>query len=88
MKVHVWPKATAGRLAAIFCLLFIVLITLKISIQVHLPTPFIAGLGITGFLIGIFSIVKNRDRSLLTLLSVFIGLLIVFWAAAEIIFPH
>lgn len=88
MKIRVWSKTAAGRLAAIFNLLFITLIALKIFIQIHLPTPFIAGLGMAGFLIGMIAIFRNRERSLLTLLTVPVGLLIIFWTAAEIAFPH
>lgn len=41
-----------------------------------------------GFLLGIVSVVKNKDRSILTLLAILIGLLIILWAVAEIVFPH
>ena len=88
MKVEVLSKTATGRLSAVFSFLFIVLIVLKISIQIHLPTPFIAGLGITGFIFGMIAVLKKRDRALLTLLSVLVGLLIIFWAAAEMAFPH
>jgi len=93
MKIQLWSKTTAGKWATILTLLFIVLMSLKlltlgISIRIPLPTPFIAGLGVIGFIMGIVSFVKNKDRSLLTLLSIPIGLLIIFWIAAEIMFPH
>ena len=93
MKIQLWSKTTAGKWAASLTLLFIVLMSLKlltlgISIRIPLPTPFIAGLGVIGFIMGIVSFVKNKDRSLLTLLSFLVGLLIIFWVAAEIAFPH
>ena len=93
MKIQLWSKTTSGKWAAILTLLFIVLMylkffTLEISIRIPLPTPFIVGLGVIGFIIGVVSIVKNKDRSVLTLLSIPIGLLIIFWVAAEIVFPH
>lgn len=93
MKIQLWSKATAGKWAASLTLLFIVLMSLKlltlgIAIRIPLPTPFIAGLGVIGFIMGIVSFVKNKDKSLLTLLSIPIGLLIIFWVAAEIAFPH
>jgi hypothetical protein len=93
MKIQVWSKTTAGKWAASLTLLFIILMALKlwtlgISIRIPLPTPAIAGFGVIGFIMGIVSIVKNKDRSLFTLLSIPIGLLIVFWIAAEIAFPH
>lgn len=93
MRIQLWSKTTAGKWAASLTLLFIVLMSLKlltlgILIRIPLPTPFIAGLGVIGFIMGIVSFVKNKDRSLLTLLSIPIGLLIIFWVAAEIAFPH
>lgn len=88
MKINLWSETTTGKWAAILSLIFIVLITLKIRIAFPLPTFSIAGLGIAGFIIGIVSIFKNRDRSLLTLLSIPVGLLIIFWTIAEIAFPH
>lgn len=93
MKIQLWSKTKVGKSAAILTLLFIILIslkllTLRISIRIPLPTPFIAGLGVFGFIMGVVSFVKNKDRSLLTLLSIPVGLLIIFWIAAEIAFPH
>lgn len=93
MKIKFWSKTMAGKWAASLTLLFIVLMSLKlmtlaISIRIPLPTPFIACLGVIGFILGIVSFVKNKDRSILTILSIPVGLLIIFWIAAEIAFPH
>lgn len=93
MKMQLYSKTTAGKWAAILTLLFIALMAIKLSalailIRLPLPTPFLAIIGFIGFLLGIISIVKNKDRSILTLLAIPIGLLIIFWTAAEIIFPH
>jgi len=93
MRIQLWSKSKSGKWAAILTLLFILLMALKFSalasiIRLPFPTPFIAGLGVIGFVIGIISIIKNKDRSLLTLLSIPIGLLIILWVAAEIAFPH
>ena len=67
MRIQVWSKTKAGKCATSLILLFIVLMSLKlltlgISIRIPLPTPFIAGLGVIGFIMGIVSIVKNKDR--------------------------
>lgn len=53
-----------------------------------MPTSVIAGLGVIGFIMGVVSIVKNKDRSLFILLYILIGPLIIFWVATEIAFPH
>ncbi len=56
--------------------------------SIPFPTPAIAGLGVIGFVLGTTSMIINKDRSLLTLLSVVLGLLVVLWVAAEILLPH
>lgn len=93
MKIQVWSKTKTGKWAAILTLLFIVLMVLKLSalaitIRLPFPSPFIAMLGVIGFVFGIISFFKNKDRSLFVLLSLPVGLLIIFWVAAEIAFPH
>lgn len=93
MKIQLCSKTKAGKWAAILTLLFIILMSLKLStlamfIRLPLPTPLIAVIGVVGFVVGIVSIIKNKDRALLTLLSIPIGLLIIFWTIAEIAVPH
>jgi len=93
MKMQLYSKTTAGKWAAILTLLYILLMAIKLSvlamiIRLPLPDPFIAVIGFAGFVLGIMSFAKNKDRSILTLLAILIGLLIIFWTAAEIIFPH
>lgn len=93
MKIQLWPKKTAGKWAAILTLIFIVTMSLKISalanmIRLPFPSPFLAIIGVAGFVMGAISIVKNKDRALFTMLSIPVGLLIIFWVAAEIVFPH
>ncbi|KGP77225.1 hypothetical protein JT05_00425 [Desulfosporosinus sp. Tol-M] len=92
MKIQLWSKTTAGKWAAILTLIFIIFMALKLInlaiIRLPFPTPFIAVFGVVGFIMGLISIMKNKDRTLLTLLSIPIGLLIIFWVAAEIVVPH
>jgi len=93
MKMQLYSKTTAGKWAGILTLIFIALMIIKLSalamlIRLPLPTPFLAIIGVIGFLLGIISVVKNKDRSILTLLAILIGLLIIIWTAAEIVFPH
>lgn len=89
MNIRLWPKEKAGKYASCFTLLFIVMMILKFfTYSIPFPTPAIAGLGVIGFVLGTISLIKNKDRSLLTLLSVILGLLVVLWIAAEILFPH
>lgn len=57
-------------------------------IRLPFPTPFIAVFGVAGFVMGLISIIKNKERALLTLLSIPVGLLIIFWIGSEIVNPH
>lgn len=82
-KIQIWSKTKIGKWAAVLTLLFIVLMSIKLSalsmlIRLPLPTPFISVIGLAGFVTGVISIFKNKDIALLTLLSIPIGLLIVF----------
>jgi hypothetical protein len=92
MKVQVWSKTRMGKSAAVLTLIFIAVMALKLTMLrimiIPLPTPLIALLGIIGFILGVIAIIKNKDRALLTLLSIPIGLFIIFWIIAEFTFPH
>ncbi len=92
MKTQVLPKSKAGTGAAVFSLLFVVIMALKIlasttSFNFHLPlpTPAIAVLGVIGLVLGLIAVFKYKDKALLTLLSIPIGTIIVVWFAAEFI---
>ncbi len=93
MKIQIWAKTKIGKWASILTLLFIVLMAIKssalaITIRLPFPSPYIALLGVIGFVLGVISFFKNKDRSLFVLLSLPVGLVIIFWVAAEIVFPH
>ena len=93
MKIKFWSKAKVGKWSAILTLVFIIVMSLKVSalaihIRLPFPSPILAVIGVVGFALGIISIVKNKDRALFTLLSIPVGLLIIFWVAAEIAVPH
>lgn len=57
-------------------------------IRLPFPTPLIAVFGVVGFILGVLSTIKNRDRAVMTWLSIPFGLLIIIWTAAELLFPH
>jgi len=49
----------------------------------------VAGIaGIFAFFIGIISIFKDKERSILVFLSTAIGFIVLLWCLAEILFPH
>lgn len=88
MKIKIWPVSMVGKVAAIFSLLFIVLIVLKMSGFMPLPTFSIAALGIIGLIAGLVAFFKDKDRAVLTIISIVVGAVIVLWMAAEFAFPH
>ena len=88
MKATFTPKTSAGKWSAGLSIAFIVLIGLKIMDLMRIPSPVIVALGFIGFVIGIVAIIKNKERSILVFLSIPVGLLIVFSAAAELIYPY
>ena len=72
---------------------FIVLMAIKMvglgaAIRLPLPTPALALMGLVGFIMGLIAIIKYKDRALLTLLSIAVGLVIILWTLAEIAFTH
>lgn len=91
--MKIWPTPKLGQAAASLTLLFILLMMLKmgalgIRFMMPLPSPLIALLGIAGLVFGLLSIYLNKDKAILTWLSIPIGLIIFFWIGAEIMFPH
>ena len=52
--------------------------------------PMLAGFisGIAAFFVGIIGIARKTDHSVFVFLSTAIGLLVLLWCLAEIIFPH
>ena len=93
MKMQFWSKTKTGQWAAGLTVAFIVLMALKMiglgaTIRLPLPTPVLAVIGVIGFIMGLIAVIKHKDRAILTLLSIPVGLLIIFWTIAEIAFPH
>jgi NAD/NADP transhydrogenase beta subunit len=88
MKLHIWSKTKIGKWANSLTLIFILLIVLKIlnfqRISLPLQTPTIAVFAIVGFVMALTSSIKDKDRALLTIVSILVGLLIAIWLAAEI----
>ncbi len=88
MKMTLIPHDKPGAWAAILAASFVIMIWLKIKGSMPLPTFAIAAIGLAGFFAGIFAIVVRKNRSLLTFMSIPIGLLILVWFTAELIFTH
>ncbi len=84
MKIQIWSSSVIGKLANIFSLIFVILIALKLmAIRLPLSTPVITVFGLVGLLLGLITFFKNKDRSILTILSIVVGIVIVLWTAGE-----
>lgn len=88
MRFSFLPKTILGKLAVGLGVAFIILIWAKIQYRMPLPVFAIAAIGLIGFIISIAAIFKNKDRALLNILPLLVGLVILLWIAAELIFPH
>jgi hypothetical protein len=88
MRFTFLPKSILGKVSVGLCILFIILIWLKIQISIHMPTFSIVPFGIAGFVISIIAIFKSKDKAILNFLPILVGLIILLWITAELIFPH
>jgi hypothetical protein len=88
MRLRLIPRTLAGKWALGLSIAFIILIGIKILGFLPLPTFAVAALGLVGFIISIIAILKNKDRAVFTFIPVIVGLIIILWVAAELLFPH
>lgn len=90
MKLIWMPKDSAGKKAVYLSILFVAFMALKMSnlLRLPLPSPLIALLAIAGLVFGLISIFLHKGRAVLLLIPVLVGLLVVAWTTAELMFPH
>ncbi len=103
MKLHFMPKTTLGKWSVALIVAFIVLLLLfqflvalgqrggeTFFSALILTVPIlIAGIsGVSAFITGLIGVIRSRERSVIVYLAVAIGLLVLLWGLAEIIFPH
>jgi len=93
MQIKFWPKSKLGQTAAVFTLLFIIVMAIIMGalgarIILPVPSPLIAVFGVVGLVLGLLAIVLNKDKSIMTWLSIPVGLIVFFWIGAEMLFPH
>lgn len=82
------PKNTLGKWSIGLSAVFIILIWLKIQFNIPVMTFLIAALGLAGFFTSIVSIIKYKEKTLLYLIPILVGLVIIWWIAGEIMYPH
>lgn len=51
-----------------------------------LPTFGIAAIGVVGFLVGSYAMIKDKERSILTVIPILVGLPLILWTAGELLF--
>ena len=103
MKLHFMPKTTLGKWSVALIVAFIVLLvsfqflvslgqrggeTFFSALVLTVPI-IIAGIsGVSALITGIIGVIRSREQSVSVYLAVVIGLLVLLWGLAEIIFPH
>ncbi len=103
MTVCFMPKTTSGKWSVALFIAFIVLLvsfqflvasgqrggeTFFSNLALAIPM-LIAGIsGVSAFVTGLIGVIRSRERSVIVYLAVAIGLLVLLWGLAEIIFPH
>ena len=87
MKMGLLPKSTVGKWAVGMAAAFVILMILKYLFPLPLPSPLIAVFGVSGFVASVTALVK-RDRAVFVFLAFLLGLIILIWISAELIYPH
>lgn len=103
MAIHLIPKTTPGKWVTNLVVSFFILFGLFYlaiatgqrggegffdNLFLTIPALLAAICAIVAFFVGLISIIKNEERSVLVFLSTLIGLLVLLWVLAEIMFPH
>ena len=103
MKVNFIPKTYLGKWSVyliisffVFLGLFFVFVNLGerggetffSNLKLTIPMM-IAGIsGVGSFFTGVISVFKNKEKSVLVFLSTLIGLFVLWFVSAEVLFPH
>lgn len=82
------PKTTTGKWGLSLSLAFAVLLVIKIAVALPLPSPFIFAIGLTGVVLNIIALFRNERSIVFYVLGGAISSLVLFWAGAELLFPH
>ncbi len=97
------PKTHLGRWSVGLIITFLVLFglvqilvisgqeggeTFSDNLILAVPAFSMAIAGIVAFFVGIISIIKNKEQSILVFIATAIGLLVLMFVLGEILFPH
>jgi len=85
MKITFLPKTNLGKKAVVLSMVFIILLCLQSLKWMPLPTFIIAALGLIGSIKGFQAITKYKERAVLVILSIPLGVIIIFWTIRAMI---
>lgn len=103
MKVHFMPRTRLGKWSTWLIVAFVVFYaifylfvasgqrggaTFFSNLYLAVPVVIAAISGIAAFFTGIIGVIKSRERAILVYLAILIGLLVLLFCLAEILFPH
>ena len=103
MKINVMPNSCPGKWSIGLIVLFFLFLfpffffiasgerggeTFFSNLLLTIPFLLAAISGIGAFLMGLISIVRNKERSFLVFVSTGIGMIVLVWCTSEILFPH
>lgn len=87
--MKILPITGMGKWSVGLSAAFLVLTGLRIGgVFVPVPSMILAAMGLVGFFLGLYAIIKKKDRTMLTALPALTGLLILFMISAELMYPH
>ena len=102
-KIYLLPKTSLGKLSIGLIIAFFLLLILTMFIvstgqtggetifdNLFISIPMISAAisAIASFFIGIISIIKKKERSIIVYISILIGLLVLWFVIGEILVPH
>lgn len=74
-------------MAALFTIIFIILMVLKLTVHIPLVSFIIFGIGLAGFVFAVIAL-RKKDRAVFTYVSIIVGIVIIVWLILELAFPH
>ena len=103
MKINFTPKTHLGRWSVVLIILFFTFLglfflfvdlgerggdTFFSNLKLTIPMLIAGTCGVGSFFVGLVSIIKCKEHSILVFLATILGFLILLWILAEFLFPH
>jgi uncharacterized membrane protein HdeD (DUF308 family) len=88
MKSRIFPKSLMGQLALALSVICGGALKLKMAnVRVPLSTPMLFIIGIIAFAMALYAFIK-KDRALFIYPPLILGVFLIVWGLAEVLFPH